>query len=51
MEAVAAKWKSARRDPCDGKGRYLTPSEMQALAFAAPHRKLATKLTKANSSS
>jgi A/G-specific adenine glycosylase len=37
MQAVSAKWKS--RAPA--AGRYLTTEEMQALAFAAPHRKLA----------
>jgi len=37
MTAVAANWKS--RVPA--KGSYLTPEQMQALAFAAPHRKLA----------
>jgi A/G-specific adenine glycosylase len=36
MRAVTAKWKS--REPVTG--RYLTPDQMQALAFAAPHRKL-----------
>jgi A/G-specific adenine glycosylase len=36
MEAVSAKWKS--RVP--STGRYLTLEKMQALAFAAPHRKL-----------
>jgi len=37
MQAVSAKWKS--RPPA--AGRYLTAKEMEALAFAAPHRKLA----------
>jgi A/G-specific adenine glycosylase len=37
MQAVSAKWKS--RVPA--AGRYLTVEEMQALAFASPHRKLA----------
>jgi len=41
MEAVSAKWKS--RAPA--MGRYLTLDEMHALAFAAPHRKLAGVLT------
>jgi A/G-specific adenine glycosylase len=36
MQAVSAKWKS--RVPA--AGRYLTVEQMQALAFAAPHRKL-----------
>jgi hypothetical protein len=42
MEAVAAKWKL--RAPATG--RYLTAGEMEALAFAAPHRKLARMLAK-----
>ena len=37
MQAVSAKWKS--RVPA--AGRYLTFAQMEALAFAAPHRKLA----------
>jgi A/G-specific adenine glycosylase len=37
MEAVSARWKS--RAPATG--RYLDAEEMKALAFAAPHRKLA----------
>ncbi len=44
MDAVSAKWKVAvARRATDGRriGRYLTPDEMQSLAFAAPHRKLA----------
>lgn len=44
MQAVEAKWKTAavaRRAADNPKaGRYVTVSEMQALAFAAPHRKL-----------
>ncbi len=40
MQAVRAKWKT--RVPA--AGRYLTPSQMEALAFAAPHRKLAKLL-------
>jgi A/G-specific adenine glycosylase len=40
MTAVAANWKS--RVPA--RGSYLTPEQMQALAFAAPHRKLARLL-------
>jgi A/G-specific adenine glycosylase len=36
MQAVRAKWKN-RVPPA---GRYLTPAQMHALAFAAPHRKL-----------
>ena len=38
MEAVEAKWK--QRAPVSSSVRYLTPGEMQKLAFAAPHRKL-----------
>ena len=37
MEAVDARWKS--RAPATG--RYLTFEQMEAVAFAAPHRKLA----------
>lgn len=37
MEAVEARWKS--RAPA--KGRYFTFEQMEAVAFAAPHRKLA----------
>ena len=40
MEAVAAKWKSRAA----AAGKYLAPDEMAALAFAAPHRKLAQLL-------
>jgi A/G-specific adenine glycosylase len=47
MDAVAAKWKS--RVPPGGS--YLTPEQMHALAFAAPHRKLVKKLTKSDPSS
>jgi len=47
MQAVSAKWKS--RAP--STGRYLTAEEMQALAFAAPHRKLAKTLAKSSPSS
>jgi A/G-specific adenine glycosylase len=36
MRAVAARWKPG----VSGSGRYLTAPEMEALAFAAPHRKL-----------
>jgi A/G-specific adenine glycosylase len=36
MRAVAARWKPG----VSGAGRYLTAQEMEALAFAAPHRKL-----------
>jgi len=42
MEAVAADWKPR----VAGAGRYLTVEEMQALAFAAPHRKLLALLAK-----
>jgi A/G-specific adenine glycosylase len=47
MEAVAAKWKDAKAAvdlrATDGKrsGRYLDREQIEALAFAAPHRKLA----------
>jgi A/G-specific adenine glycosylase len=41
MEAVAANWKPRVVAP----GRYRTIEEMQALAFAAPHRKLLALLT------
>jgi len=47
MHAVSAKWKS--RAP--SIGRYLTAKEMQALAFAAPHRKFANTFAKNNPSS
>ena len=47
MEAVFADWKSRGTT----SGRYLTAEEMQELAFAAPHRKLAVKLTKSDPSS
>ena len=40
MQAVCARWK--RRVPASG--RYLTLEQMQKLAFAAPHRKLAALL-------
>ncbi len=40
MEAVAAKWKSRKT----GGGKYLSPDEIVALPFAAPHRKLARLL-------
>jgi len=40
MQAVRARWKG--RPPVSG--RYLTLEQMQALAFAAPHRKLALLL-------
>jgi A/G-specific adenine glycosylase len=36
MRAVAARWQPG----VSGPGRYLTAKEMEALAFAAPHRKL-----------
>ena len=39
MEAVSAKWVAAARRAA---GRYLTAKEMRALAFAAPHRKVAS---------
>jgi A/G-specific adenine glycosylase len=42
MQAVSAKWKARSSSP----GRYLTAGEMEALAFAAPHRKLAAVLFK-----
>jgi hypothetical protein len=40
MEAVAAKLKSRKT----GGGKYLSPDEISALPFAAPHRKLARLL-------
>jgi A/G-specific adenine glycosylase len=52
MEAVAAKWKSAKVAVdlrATGAGRYLTIEEMQALAFAAPHRKLIAMLQSSGS--
>jgi A/G-specific adenine glycosylase len=51
MEAVAAKWKVAVALRAADSGRYLTIEEMQALAFAAPHRKLAKTLSNNNPSS
>jgi A/G-specific adenine glycosylase len=42
MEAVSANWKSA----ASATGCYLSVEEMQLLAFAAPHRKLLSLLTK-----
>jgi A/G-specific adenine glycosylase len=44
MQAVSAKWSPADGSKGKGSGRYLTLDEMQALAFAAPHRKLITHL-------
>ena len=47
MEAVAAVWKNESPTPKGSlhesaiSGLYLTPAEMEKLAFAAPHRKLA----------
>ena len=46
MEAVAAEWKVGAARQAVGSGRYLTVDEMQALAFAAPHRKLLALLAK-----
>ena len=40
MRAIRAGWKKRAPRP----GRYLTREQMQALAFAAPHRKLARVL-------
>lgn len=40
MKAISARWKG-RVPPM---GRYLSPKEMEKLAFAAPHRKLALLL-------
>jgi A/G-specific adenine glycosylase len=40
MEVVRARWK---RRPTPA-GRYVTQAQMEALAFAAPHRKLARRL-------
>lgn len=37
MQAISARWKSRIRST----GSYFTVEEMEALAFAAPHRKLA----------
>ena len=42
MAAVAAKWKGH----VPAQGRYLTPEQMQSLAFAAPHRKLIAVVAK-----
>jgi len=39
MRVISAKWK--RRAPVSASVRYLTMDEMTALAFAAPHRKIA----------
>jgi len=44
MEAVDARWKS--RAPA--KGRYFTFEQMEAVAFAAPHRKLVGLLKKSS---
>jgi A/G-specific adenine glycosylase len=46
MQAVRAKWQVAvALRATDGQlGRYLTAQEMQLLAFAAPHRKLAESI-------
>jgi A/G-specific adenine glycosylase len=47
MEAVSASWKNelavsdSRLDETIRVGLYLAPAEMEKLAFAAPHRKLA----------
>jgi A/G-specific adenine glycosylase len=43
MEAVSATWKKGRRKS-SRSGLYLTATEMEALAFASPHRKLAVML-------
>jgi A/G-specific adenine glycosylase len=48
MEAVFATWKDddtfdSRLRESSRAGVYLTAPEMQALAFAAPHRKLAAR--------
>jgi A/G-specific adenine glycosylase len=42
MQAVGARWKSL----VPPQGRFLTGKQMQELAFAAPHRKLAGLLQK-----
>jgi A/G-specific adenine glycosylase len=42
MRVVAARWR--KRAPVARHVRYLTPAEMEAMAFAAPHRKLIAKL-------
>jgi len=47
MEAVSANWTA----DAPATGRYLNVEEMQSLAFAAPHRKLAKILTKSTPSS
>jgi A/G-specific adenine glycosylase len=50
MEAVACIWKNEQPAPNGSvretirPGLYLTPAEMETLAFAAPHRKLAQRL-------
>ena len=44
MEAVTATWKG--HEPASASVRYLTAEEVSALAFAAPHRKLANTLKK-----
>ncbi len=49
MEAVEAKWKVAVDSRAAGS--YLSLEEMQALAFAAPHRKLALALANKSPSS
>jgi len=43
MEVIEAKWKG--QAPVSETVRYLTPEAMAEFAFAAPHRKLAKKLT------
>ncbi len=53
MEAVSAQWIAVdlRATEAQSSGRYLTAAEMQALPFAAPHRKLAKMLAKSPPSS
>jgi hypothetical protein len=41
MEAVAAEWKLGATPI----GHYVSAKEIRALAFAAPHRKLALQLS------
>jgi A/G-specific adenine glycosylase len=45
MQVIAARWR--KRAPVSASVRYLKIEEMEALAFAAPHRKLVLRLGKA----
>jgi A/G-specific adenine glycosylase len=47
MRVVSARW--IKRAPIAPSVRYLTREEMEAFAFAAPHRKVMTKLPASNS--